>query len=728
MSKKIWLLLLISFAVLELPAQKKKLFQGKKITRSVKIKKGVYRLEAPGGMDASVILIEGNNITVDFREVLLHGNKENQRPDAFAGIGIWIKGGKNITLRNLNAHGFKVAIRATNVEGLTLDHCDLSYNYRPYLNSTQEKEDISDWMSYHQNDKNEWLRYGAAIYLENCDRAEIKYCRVTGGQNALMMKDCDNGRIYNNDFSFNSGIGIGMYRCNDNTIAYNKINFNVRGYSHGVYNRGQDSAGILVYEQSNRNFFFKNAVTHGGDGFFLWAGQITMDNGYGGCNDNVLSGNDFSYAPTNGIEVTFSRNRIYNNRIFECDHGIWGGYSFGSIISGNKFRNNRIDVAIEHGQDNQITFNIFQESKEAIRLWSRPTQPADWGYAKARDTRSRNYKIVFNNFLRNGIVYNIKGTQDLNIFENIYDQYQSLYSIDGTVTGLDTGFNAAMDKALSVDTTEYVPEIPDPQDPFKGGGLLAGRKNIRMTAWGPYDYRYPLVWLENPVDSSGKMQFTVLGPAGQWKLKSAKGVTNLSATEGAIPGSFTCTKEGKGKMEDIRIELAYTGPAFTDPFGRTGNTGHLFTFEKYFMPIDFEVRWYAYDPEFHDPLKSGSLFPPNARVRPVKTEKTTKLEYAWWGGIKAEGQTYEKFITVAEGKADMEAGTYEFSITWDDAVRLYVDGKMIVDEWNPSLYKFDESPNKKVQLKLEAGVHHFQVEHVEKGGFATLNLKVLRKS
>ena len=54
---------------------------------------------------------------------------------------------------------------------------------------------------------------------------------------------------------------------------YNRLIFNVRGYSHGVYNRGQDSAGILVYEQSNNNLFYKNNVTHGGDGFFFWAGQ-----------------------------------------------------------------------------------------------------------------------------------------------------------------------------------------------------------------------------------------------------------------------------------------------------------------------------------------------------------------------------------------------------------------------------------------------------------------------
>jgi len=48
-----------------------------------------------------------------------------------------------------------------------------------------------------------------------------------------------------------------------------------------------------------------------------------------------------------------------------------------------------------------------------------------------------------------------------------------------------------------------------------------------------------------------------------------------------------------------------------------------------------------------------------------------------------------------------------------------------VNEWNPSLYKFDESPNKKIKLKLN-GAHYFRIEHIELGGFATLQLK-LRK-
>jgi hypothetical protein len=64
-------------------------------------------------------------------------------------------------------------------------------------------------------------------------------------------------------------------------------------------------------------------------------------------------------------------------------------------------------------------------------------------------------------------------------------------------------------------------------------------------------------------------------------------------------------------------------------------------------------------------------------------------------------------------------------VTWDDAVRVYVDDKLVLDEWNPALYKFDESPNRRIKLQLN-GLHKFRVEHIELGGFATLSLRFHR--
>ena len=727
MTKKIILFSLVVLFSSYGISQEKLLTKGLQITRSVKIKKQTYRLDAYPSLEQNTITIEGNNITVDFNNSILRGSNTKKNPDEFFGVAIFIKGAKNITIKNLKARGYKIALLARNVSNLIIENCDLSYNYRQHLNSTQEKEDISDWLSHHQNEKDEWLRFGAAMYLSHCDSMIIRNTKVTGGQNALMMTNCNYGRIYNNDFSFNSGLGIGMYRSSFNEIAYNKINFNVRGYSHGVYNRGQDSAGILIYEQSNSNYFYKNSVTHGGDGFFLWAGQTTMDSGNGGCNDNMLSKNDFSYAPTNGIEVTFSRNMIVGNRIFECDHGIWGGYSYNSVISGNQFRSNRIGIAIEHGQENEINYNIFFQNKEAIRLWARKEQPADWGYAKYRDTRSRNYYIANNNFNSNGIAMNISRTDTLNVFENIYEENDQTFKIDSTVTGFDSTMGSET-KGVLGEHVEHIPgwiqNLVSPQDPFKGQGVFAGRKNIMITEWGPYDFRSPIIWNTNPTDTTGIMQFDLIGPKGRWKIKKFKGVKDISSMSGTFPATITATKL-TGDRTDIVIELEYTGSAVTTQLGETIAAGkpYPFLFKKFFQPINFDVVWYGYDFKGHDPIKTGQIVPPNARLRPVKTEKTNKLDYAWWGGIKNTDGNYPQFVTSASGSANFEKGNYELGVTWDDAVRVYVDGKLVIDEWNPSLYKFDESPHKKIKLAL-GGTHSFMVEHAELGGFATLSLKI----
>lgn len=702
-------------------AQSLKLTKGMVISKSVVVKKGSYQLSAGRDWNDVVLRIEGNNITVNFDQAEIRGSMENDKPDQFTGLGILVTG-NNITIKNLKVRGYKVALMARNADGLKIENCDFSYNYRQHLNSTQEKEDISDWMSYHQNEKDEWLRYGAAIYLSGCNNAVISNTKVTGGQNALMIVRCNNTMIFNNDFSFNSGIGIGLYRSSHNKVLYNKIDFNVRGYSHGVYNRGQDSAGILVYEQSSNNLFYKNSVTHGGDGFFLWAGQTTMDTGSGGCNDNLLLRNDFSYAPTNGIEVTFSRNQMIHNRIFDCDHGIWGGYSFDSRISDNHFRDNRIGIAIEHGQRNTINHNLFSKDKEAIRLWARASQPSDWVYAQKRDTRSHNYIIAANSFNEHQTAVNITRTDSIWLYGNSFQRTGTNVKVNSTVTRLDSTEGGEAIYGLSKEENYLIPDVKKPMDPFRGAGKLAGRKNILVNEWGPYNFQYPIIWNANPVDTSDTMKFDLRAPAGTWKILSFKGVEQVSKKQGSFPDSFQAVKIKPGKT-DIEIVAAYRGPTFTDQFGNKMSSGkpHLFLFKKFFQPINFTVYFFDFD-SVQNPLKPGNIALLE-KQQPFKTEKVSKLDYAWWGGIKAGEQQHTQFLTLAEGDAELEPGTYEISVTWDDAVRVYIDDKLVLDEWNPASYKFDESPNKKIRIKL-GGLHHFRVEHVELGGFATLSLKL----
>ena len=181
MIKSILTGLFIIFFVVVLHAREKPLTAGMKIDKTTRIRKGDYKFDAKATLEEAVIIIEGDNITVDFNNSELKGSNQTKNPDEFFGVGIIIRNSRNVTIKNLKARGYKVALLVNNAEGLILENCDFSYNYRQHLNSSQEKEDVSDWMSYHHNENDEWLRYGAAIYLRNCNTATIKNCRVTGG-------------------------------------------------------------------------------------------------------------------------------------------------------------------------------------------------------------------------------------------------------------------------------------------------------------------------------------------------------------------------------------------------------------------------------------------------------------------------------------------------------------------------------------------------------------------
>ena len=421
-----------------LPADTVVLSPGLVITRSVVVRPGEYRL-SPNPGDSVVIRIRGSGVVVDFAGAALIGAGPLDDPDVASGIGILVEGGHDITVRGGRIRGYKVGILARGVRNLTLAGNDVSYNWKPRLWSGLGHESLVDWLSFHQNEQDEWLRYGAGIYLDRVEGGEIRDNVGRQGMNGLLLVRSNRLRIWNNDFSFLSGLGIGLYRSSYNTIMHNRADWCMRGYVHGGYSRGQDSAALLLYEQSSNNVVAYNSMTHSGDGVFLWAGQSTMDTGRGGANDNLFFGNDFSFAAANAIEVTFSRNRMIGNRLEGSNYGIWGGYSYDSEIRANRFRGNETGVAIEHGQDNSITANRFDGERTAIRLWWNRIEPSDWGYPRHRDTRSRGYVIRGNHFGGHRVLLRAEHTTAVTFEQNRVGPVDSLFVLAGDTTGFRSG-------------------------------------------------------------------------------------------------------------------------------------------------------------------------------------------------------------------------------------------------------------------------------------------------
>ena len=200
-----------------------------------------------------------------------------------------------------------------------------------------------------------------------------------------------------------------------------------------------------------------------------------------------------------------------------------------------------------------------------------------WGYAKYRDTQSKGYIILGNSFNNNPLAFNFSHTDNLKVFSNTFSETELIFKTDSTVTGLDTLIDLDLAAKFDEDSAVNVPEVPQPNDPFKGSGYLAGRKNILITEWGPYDFRSPIIWNTNPTDSSSEMKFDLLGPKGKWKIKSFKGVNNISAMSGTFPAAITASKIS-GDKTDIAIQLEYVGEKITTPFGQAIAAGKPYSF------------------------------------------------------------------------------------------------------------------------------------------------------
>ena len=690
---------------------------GTVLTGTTRVPAGTYQL---GSADIAhpAIVIRGSNITVDFTGVTLRGAQAGADPDTFTGLAVLVDGGENVTIKGLKAHGYKIGILARRSAKLHITGADLSYNWKPRLYSLVEHESLLDWMSYHHNEKDEWIESGAGIYLADSHDAEIDHTTVLQGQNGLMLARSNNARVWNNNFSFLSGLGIALCRASGNRIMHNKVDWCVRGYSHTFYNRGQDSAGILIYEQSNKNIVAFNSVTHGGDGLFLWAGQSTMDTGDGGANDNVFYDNDFSFAPTNGMEATFSRNVFYGNRVEECWHGLWGGYSFDSWIAANRFARNTEAIAIEHGQDNRITENRFEGDETAIRLWKNPTQDPNWEYPKRRDTRSRDYVIAGNTFVATPTALKLTDTQNVRMLTNAFDKVATVAILAGDTRNFGVGdevgvpirprptLDVTLPKALERGMDAKIPDAE-----------RRGRDAIIVDEWGPYDWKSPKLWPDGRSDAT-PLKLRVLGPAGQWQIASVRGAT-IAPSAGRVPGTLIVAP-ASGTTLDFDLKLTYRGAAVTGPRGEFAAAGAPYTFgySRYVVRADWQVRYFAFD-EASRPDKSPEAFAKVLAGVPLKAERRDTLDYMSGGAI-AEGVPRDRVAVVAESVIDLPPGSYTVRTISDDGVRVWMEDERIIDRWTPHESAIDTVP-------VTGGKRRFKVEYYEIGGFAELRFEILRR-
>ncbi|MFO0783978.1 MAG: right-handed parallel beta-helix repeat-containing protein [Phycisphaerales bacterium] len=467
-----------------------------------------------------VVQVTAPNVVVDLGGASLVGCGQLTPQHERKGIGIRVTA-PGVTVQRGGVHGFHDGIVAVGASGSTFQDLDLSDNFAQLLKSSPKTESNDDWLWPHNNDDNQWLKqYGAALWVEDCDGVTVRRVKVWRGQNGVVLDHVLKCQVYDCDCSFLSGWGVALWRSNGNVVARNALDFCVRGYSHGVYNRGQDSAGILCFEQSCDNIIAYNSATHCGDGFFGFAGKEALGENPPppavaqtlgtpdarkafykgrGCNRNLLFGNDFSDAVAHGIEMTFSfDNAFVNNIMMRCAIcGVWGGYSQRTLVRGNTFAEcgagirsgERGAINVEHGQENVYLSNRFRSDQVGVALWwDEDAGIAKTPWAEANGVLSTRNTISGNDFNGLPTAVELRATTNTAVFDNDFKACQNWVGADAASkpTVLHGPLQPPPEESFDIGVIrEKVARLPGNTTPVGARREMAGRSRIVMGQYGP---------------------------------------------------------------------------------------------------------------------------------------------------------------------------------------------------------------------------------------------------
>ena len=107
------------------------------------------------------------------------------------------------------------------------------------------------------------------------------------------------------------------------------------------------------------------------------------------------------------------------------------------------------------------------------------------------------------------------------------------------------------------------------------------------------------------------------------------------------------------------------------------------------------------------------------RDTPVLTREDQVIDFDWGRGSPGPGVNSDYFSARWTKTSHFDAGSYEFSVTADDGVRLYIDGELVIDKW------VDQGPTTYIVTKtLAEGDHSIKMEYYEHWVGAVAKFKV----
>ncbi len=267
-----------------------------------------------GAMLTSRLIVRASHITLDGNGATLVGPGRVGEPASLesAGVGILIEGATGVTLTNIRVHGFATGLVIRDAEAILVTDSDFSENY--------------------DNPQHGWdeLPPRGGIVCQRVSHSVIRQNRANRVWNALDLVDSDDNLAEGNDFSHCANTCARLWHSSRNRFLNNNLSYGLRIDRAAGEVHARDSTGVLVETGSDDNYWYRNDITHGGDGIFIRPLNRWVSTG------NVFVENDASYANNNCVESWSPGNTFIRNRANHGSYGFWLGGSDHTVLIGNE--------------------------------------------------------------------------------------------------------------------------------------------------------------------------------------------------------------------------------------------------------------------------------------------------------------------------------------------------------------------------------------------------------
>lgn len=444
------------------------------------------RLLAPGSHlrpaagERGALRFEGlRDEVLDLEGVHLRGASGAISPAEFTGYGLVLVDCHDVTVRGGRLGGYRSCLVLDRCSGVIVEDVVFDGWANERLLASESRADG-------------YPSFGSALLATDCEGIVVRRCTGRRGQNGIELIDVERAQVYENDFSFLTGIGFRAERVAHSKIAHNRFDYCAREGRGGV------AVGMLFERGCEGNAVSTNSATHSGIGLALGAG----------CSGNEIYGNDLRYSERTAIDLSGSQDDfLVANDLSASGTGVRATDVVRTLVHGNTIDDcERAAITFERGDGNVFQQNVVRNNAQGVHLEghsSGSAEPGGW--------------LIQNLFEGNSQDVVFKDVRSLVLFDNVWGSaaprapYLFELSAEGeedvpleTLRGWLADRRGVLPSGHVSQTTllrwegkypSLVLEVGRPQapsvpgQPLHGGGESGDRSSVLVGEWGPWDFR-----------------------------------------------------------------------------------------------------------------------------------------------------------------------------------------------------------------------------------------------